>query len=301
MTPKPRRWRWRFLIVAGLGLALWLFTSWLVADQMTRRAGRVRPEPLPALAWGTPKELRLTTVDGQELGAWFFAGKSDRPAILLLHGNGGTRADCLDQAEWLIKAGHPVLLITLRAHGDSTCDRNDFGYSAQHDVVAAVEWMERNCPGRPLVWGRSLGSAAALFASRELGERVSGYVFECPYQDLRTAVRNRTRARLVPPFDWVAYTGLSLTAPLVLGDANHISPIDAATNIPKSTPVLILSGGNDTRATPAEAAAIGKRIGPRAEVVVFEGAGHLDLHRADPARYREIGLQFLATCILPNQ
>ena len=94
---------------------------------------------------------------------------------------------------------------------------------------------------------------------------------------------------------------MSLTAPLVLGDANRISPIDAAANIPKNTPVLILAGGNDTRATPAEAAAIENRIGPRAELVVFEGAGHLGLHRANPVRYREIGLQFLASCTLPNR
>jgi pimeloyl-ACP methyl ester carboxylesterase len=284
------------LLISGLTVLLWLFVSWLAADQMTRRVSALRPEPLPSVPWGTPQEIRLTTADGEELGAWFFPGRADQVAVVLLHGNGGTRSACLDQAEWLVAAKHPVLMVTLRAHGDSTGARNDFGLSARHDVVAAVEWLERNnCP-HPVLWGRSLGAAAALFAAGELRDRVGGYVLECPYQNLRTAVRNRTRAKLPPLVDWVAYSGLSLMAPLVLENVDLISPVDAASNIPADTPVLILAGGMDWRAIPAEAAAIARRIGPRAEVVVFDKAGHLDLHRVDPSRYRELGLRFLGIC-----
>jgi pimeloyl-ACP methyl ester carboxylesterase len=301
MTTKHRRWRRRLLLATAVGGALWLAASWLVVDQMTRRAHRVRPEPVPTTAWGKIREVRLTTSDSQELGTWFIACRADKPPVLLLHGNGGTRADCLDQAEWLVAAGHPVLLVTLRAHGDSTGERNDFGYSARHDVIAAVGWLEQNCPGRPVVWGRSLGAAAALFAAGELGERVGGYVLECVYRDLRTAVRNRTRLRLFPPLDAIAYAGLSLTAPLVLDDVDRISPLDAATGVPKDVPVLLLAGATDRHAPPAESVAIAERIGPRAEVVVFDGAGHLGLQQADPTRYRELGLRFLASCPAPGR
>jgi uncharacterized protein len=299
MTTKPRRCRRRLLLVAVLGVALWLFASWLVADQMTRRGRVMRPEVTPAPGWGTLRDVRLRTADGQELGAWFVAGRADSPPVLLLHGNGGTRADCLDLAEWLVATGYPVLLVTLRSHGDSTGERNDFGYSARHDVIAAVAWLKQNCPGRPVVWGRSLGGAAALFAAGELGDRVGGYALECVYRDLRTAVRNRTRNNLFPPVDWVAYAGLSLTAPFVLDDVDRISPLDAAGAVPKTLPVLLLAGGRDRHATIAESVAIGVRIGPRAEVIVFDGAGHVGLYRTDSARYREVGLRFLASCAGP--
>jgi alpha-beta hydrolase superfamily lysophospholipase len=292
----PKRWRRRLALLAGLGTAFWLLSSWLVADQLTRRSGTIRAEPVPVLAWGSPSELRLQSEDGEELGAWFFAGRKDQPAVLLLHGNGGTRADCLDQAEWLVNGGHSVLLVTLRAHGDSTGERNDFGFSARQDVFAAVAWLERQDCARPVIWGRSLGAAAALFAAGELGPRVSGYILECPYRDLRSAVRNRTRARLPVFADWLAYTGLSLTAPLVLEDVDRISPLGAADGVPKDTPILILAGSLDRRATPDDAAAIGNRIGPSATVVVFEDADHLGLHRADPIRYRELGLRFVCSC-----
>ena len=62
-----------------------------------------------------------------------------------------------------------MLLITLRAHGDSTGALNDIGFGARHDVVAAIDFLERCRPGRPIVvHGASLGAAAALFASAEL-------------------------------------------------------------------------------------------------------------------------------------
>lgn len=296
-TPtRPRRWRRRLALAAVFGVALWLSLSLLVADQLTRRFARVRPEPVPAVPWGTLRELRLDTTDGEELGAWFAPGSIDKSPVLLLHGNGGCRSDCLDLAEWLAGDGHPVLLVTLRCHGDSSGERNDFGYSARRDVIAAVAWLESNCAGRPVVWGRSLGAAAALFASGELGPRVAGYALECPYRDLRTAVRNRVRVRLPQPFSWAAYTGLSITAPLVIDDVDRISPIDAAAEVPKDVPVLLLAGGADAVATPAEAVAIGERIGRRAEVVVFESAGHVALYATDPERYREVGRRFLARC-----
>src|SRR5207253_5545953 len=110
--PRSRRRKWllRLLALAVLAAGAWLTGSFVVAYQLTRRPHPVRAEPAPALAWGPVRELRLTTTDGQQLGAWFVPGRPDRPAVLLLHGNGGSRGDCLTQAEIAAADGCPVLL-----------------------------------------------------------------------------------------------------------------------------------------------------------------------------------------------
>ena len=82
------------------------------------------------------------TRDGQDLGAWLVPGTDDGPSVLLLHGNGGSRANCLDRAAILAGQGCTVLLVSLRAHGDSTGDFNDIGYSARHDIIAAIDFLE---------------------------------------------------------------------------------------------------------------------------------------------------------------
>lgn len=285
------------LALGALAVTFWLLGSYAAAYRLTHRAGLQQPEPAPTLTWGRIEPFRLATADGQEVGAWFIDGRSDRPLVLFLHGNGGRRSTGLREAELIASTGSPVLMVSFRAHGDSTGDVNDFGYSGRHDVIAAVEWLRARHPTRPVVvWGQSLGSAAAVFAAAELGDRVAGYILECPYQDLRTATRNRTRMYLPIGLEFVAYTGFSLVAPMVLSNVDDISPLTAAARVPASARVLVLAGGADRRAKPAEAAAIANAIGERAELIVIEGGDHLGLAAVDPERYRKMVTGFLERC-----
>ena len=218
----------RWLIFATALVPLWLMISLIVAHRLTHRARARFDEPTPRVTWASFESHRLSTSDGHEVGAWFAEGRADSPSVVLLHGNGGDRASCLPRAELLSKAGYAVLPVTLRAHGDSSGDFNDLGYSARYDVVSAVEFLEHRRPGRPIfILGASLGAAAATFASGDLGTRVAGYLLEAPYLDLKSAVRNRTSNALPIGLEWVAYQGLLLVSPLVLPDLDKISPRDA--------------------------------------------------------------------------
>jgi len=53
--------------------------------------------------------------------------------------------------------------------------------------------------------------------------------------------------------DRIAYTGLIVVAPLFMGDVDRIAPFEAIAGIPPAVPVLILAGGSDRLAYPAEA------------------------------------------------
>jgi uncharacterized protein len=292
-----RKWMKRFAIGGVLLVALWLVASYVVVYKFTRRARPMFDEPAPSSIADSVQALRLTASDGEQIGAWFIAGKPDRPVVLILHGNGASRAACLGQAELVGSIGCGVLLITFRAHGDSTGELNDFGYGAHHDVVAAVEWVKKNTVGQQvIVWGQSLGSAAALFAAEGLGNEVAGYIFECPYRDLRTAVWNRLNQRLPLPLNYVAYTGMKLVSPLVVPHAKQISPLNAAAKLPSSIPVLVLAGGIDQRAFVVESQEICECCKDRSQLVVFENADHLKLFDADEAAYRKAVLEFIQKC-----
>ncbi len=300
-SPKPKMtWRMQLTRLAVLGavcVVVWLLVSCLAVYRLTRRSGPVRAEPASEVAWGAVTAFRLPTADGQELGAWFIDGSPGRPVVLILHGSGRSRTVCLPEAEFAAEAGCPVMMISFRAHGDSTGDVTDFGYGGRHDVVAAVEWLREHHPGRPVViWGQSMGSAAALFAAEELGNRVAGYILEAPYQDLRTATRNRTRMALPPFLDFVAYTGMSAVSPVMMPDIDKISPLEAAAHFPPSARAVVLVGANDPLARPQEAEAIARAIGGRAELVVIKDAGHGQLGPSDPAAYRAAVVGLLDKC-----
>jgi uncharacterized protein len=136
--------RRRLLAIALLAaLLVWLASSAYVAWKFTRRASPPYAEPVPQASWATLEEHRLSTSDGQEIGAWLIRGDPQKPCVLLLHGNGGARREMLPVMEWLTRERLTVLAISLRAHGDSTGEVNDFGFSARHDVVASVRWLRQ--------------------------------------------------------------------------------------------------------------------------------------------------------------
>ena len=167
----------------------------------------------------------------------------------MLHGHGGRHWNSLSRGKLLAAQGCAVLMITLRAHGDSTGEIDDAGYSARRDVFAAVDFLERRRPGRPIVIdGNSMGSAAAMFAAEELGHRVVAYILESPYQDLKIAVWNRIDNRLPLGLSHAAYGGLRLMSPLFLPHLDAICPVDAIGAIPDDVPVLILAGTLDRMA-----------------------------------------------------
>lgn len=288
----------RWLSAVSLSLAtlviLWLLGSCAIAFRLTHRPHPLFAEPTPVVDGWRVESPRLQTVDGQDIGTWFVPGPEDGPSVIVLHGNGQCRGWSLPMAKMLVKEGCSVLMLSLRAHGDSSGERHDIGYSARHDVVAAVEFLERRRPGRAIiVQGTSLGAAAAIFAAPELGTRVSGYILEEPYRDLRSAVRNRTEVYLPPGLSHAIYFGLLSVSPLILPELDQIAPIEAIGSIPESVPVVILAGSADNKARPEETRELYSRVASHGRLVFFEGARHELLLQRDPDLYRETVRQLL--------
>ncbi len=289
LTPRAKRW----IIFCCALFAVWVVVSLAVAYRLTRRLHPRADEPVPRITWGQIEAERIMTSDGQELGAWFIDRPDQAPSVLLLHGSGGNRGHALGRAKTLVADGYATLMISLRAHGDSTGEYNDIGWGARADVWAAVDFLEKHRPGRPvIISGNSLGSAAAVFAAGELGHRVHGYILESPYQDLKVAVWNRTEVNLPPVLSHAAYTGLRVVAPLFLPHLEQISPLKAIGGIPDDVPVLIMAGDADRLARVDEAKAIYHEVASHGQLVLFPGAGHGDLFGSNRDLYAGTVLEF---------
>ena len=276
----------------------WLLLSCSAAWLMTRRAHAPFAEPPPSVTGTICEQVRLDTSDGQQLGAWFVQGKEDGPSVIVLHGHRGCRRDMIGLAGMLNAAGYSVLAVSLRAHGDSTGGYDDVGYSARHDVVAAVAYLEQRRLGRPIfIQGTSMGAAAAIYAAGELGNQVSGYILECPYRDIRSAVRNRTNAYLPWPLNATAYAGLNLVGPFFLPEIDRMAPIDRIEEMPATIPVLLMAGGSDTRARPEEVEAIYQRVASHAKFIVFPDVPHCQFFGTCGAAYDHAVLRFFSRAI----
>lgn len=72
-----------------------------------------------------------------------------------------------------------------------------------------------------------------------------------------------------------------------------LSPFDHIQDIPEGVPVVFVTGSADRDARLDEVTAMYRRIESHAKLVVFDGARHENLDRADPELYMKTLFNFL--------
>ena len=114
------------------------------------------------------EEVAIPTADGVTLQGWYVPSRNGA-AIIALHGYNRNRADLLPYAEALADRGYGVLMLDLRAHGESSGEVFPVA-DPSPDVEAAVAYLR----DRPEVdserigaLGRSIGGHAIIRAAAE--------------------------------------------------------------------------------------------------------------------------------------
>jgi pimeloyl-ACP methyl ester carboxylesterase len=103
----------------------------------------------------------------------------DGPLVVCVPGMGDLRSSYRFLAPALVDAGHRVVTMDLRGHGDS-----DATFTAYDDVAAGTDiiaLIEAVGGGPAAVIGNSMGAGAATWAAAEAPERVSSLVLVGPF------------------------------------------------------------------------------------------------------------------------
>jgi hypothetical protein len=221
-----------FLLV-GLPLA----TSQMLLGTIRQTVHAARP----------PWEEIAVVSEGLRLRAWLAAGGGTRAAAVLVHGLGDSLESQAGSGATLLRRGHTVLLLDLRAHGGSEGRLTTLGGREREDVRAALAALrERALGGRGFVLlGVSMGAVAALRAAAEEPD-VRAVVAEAPYDDYRSSMVHHARL----------YYGLPRWFPLVPAaiavaewragfDADEVSAVAAARRVRGA--LLLIVDGDDPR------------------------------------------------------
>jgi pimeloyl-ACP methyl ester carboxylesterase len=236
--------------------------------------------------------LKIASADGVILAATYWPGRTQYAAgILLLHGNGGSRAMMAENAAWLANQGYAVLIFDFRGHGESTTATHSFGLRESADAAAAFAWLKRAQRGAPIgVIGVSLGGAAAL-----LGENgplaADALVLQAVYPDIRRAIRNRVAAQAGPPIAWLLEPLLSLQAfPRYGVWPDRIAPKAALRRY--SGPVLVIGGGSDRYTPPEETREMAAAVPGQHAMWIVDGLDHGQVSGLANDAYRKRILAF---------
>lgn len=277
------RWSFRalFLLLPVL-VVLYFMGSQAIAPAR----GPVGPPPQDLNA----ESLAFRDRDGLDVAAWAIDGSAEAPVIVLAHGIRSDRRSLVSRARFLSEQGYSVLMIDLRAHGESAGDQLSFGYYEARSVAAALDYARQRWPGRKTgVIGLSLGGAAAIVAAGD--KPADAYVLEAVFSTLLAATENRFVIRSGEFGKYIA-RALLLQVPLRLGfSVDELSMVERIGSI--SSPVMIIAGNADKKTTMADTNQLFAAARQPKELWVIDGAAHIDFHAAEQQAYEQRVSDFL--------
>ncbi len=219
------------------------------------------------------KDIILTTADDLKIAGWYIAGT--RPyGVVLIHGIDGNRGDVLPVAGVLAEAGYHLVMIDLRAHGQSEGNVGTYGYREALDVQAAIDYLDA-VPEIERIGavGTSYGGAAVVRAAA-IDPRLRAVVVESSFSSLPDAVEDA--------FDDMSIFPKWPFAPLLVTLAERrvgleISQVDSARDLASLQPsqtVMIIHGTNDHLFPLRHAQKMYAAAHEPKELWVIEGFGH---------------------------
>jgi alpha-beta hydrolase superfamily lysophospholipase len=171
-----------------------------------------------------------------------------------------------------------------RDHGASSGATTSLGEVEALDAALAYDEAVRRpgtCPRPRVLWGVSLGGAAAQAAAPRL-RGVDGVVVDSTFAELTDVAR---RALPLGPLAPLAAEAARPAAWLLTGrDALGFEPWRAAAE-PVAYPVLVLHARGDPLVPFAHAEWLARAYGDRATLVPFDGRGHPSTRPSDRERY----------------
>jgi alpha-beta hydrolase superfamily lysophospholipase len=273
----------RLLIAAAAAVAVGGFGVWWLGSQLIAPAPRAVPLP-------TDFPARTLTIPGTRIAAWWLDRGAAAPAVLLLHSIRADRSSMLSRARLLVRHGFSVGLVDLQAHGETPGSAITFGWRESADVRAALAWVRREAPGRPVgAVGCSLGGAALLLAPQPVG--FDAVVLEAVYPRLGRAIENRVRIRLGGLAPLLTPLLLVQLGPRLDVRPTQLEPIRSIRRL--GAPVLVLGGSQDRHTTAAETEELFRAAAEPKRLWLVVGARHQDLQAYDPAGYEAQVVGFL--------
>ena len=235
-------------------------------------------------------EVSFGSGDGVTLEGWWVPVAEPAGTVVMVHGLNRSRIEMVKKVPFVHELGWNALLFDLRHHGESGGKATTFGVREKDDVRAAADLARERSAGPVVVWGVSLGGAAALLAAAD-DPHVSGVICDSSFRSLRDTVTHHMRElrhwrwwlRVVPSWpvtDLLLYWmgrkgGFDTEAADVLTAAARLA----------DRPALFVANSDDRRMPSQIAFDLAEAVGPSAEVLIVPGESHGGAWRDGGAAY----------------
>jgi alpha-beta hydrolase superfamily lysophospholipase len=235
--------------------------------------------------------VHLITKRNNRIEAWYIPADSSKGTILMIHGLGANKSFLLDEAYDFRYLGFNVMMVDLRAHGNSSGNTTTIGIRESEEVKLAFDYILKKADKKIILYGVSLGAVVIAKAIYDYNLQPSGVILEMPFENLKKLFEGRARILGFPeePFGVLVtfWSGIERG----FNGFKH-STSRYAQKI--KCPVLLQYGALDKLVTLKETNSVFKHIAfPDKKLVIYKNAAHESFLRKDPELWRKEVGEFL--------
>lgn len=318
MAPERSRTRrivkWVIIVVVAAfiiffyGVVPWFFTNIVTTNNFRFRDRNAGKTPL---SMGMNfEDVAFKSRDGITLQGWYIpasapGGREAQGVIVYCHGFHRTRVEMLPMAQFGHALGYDGLLFDFRNHGKSGGKTTSLGYWERWDVEAAAKeaLTAQHAPRPVIVWGVSMGAAAALMAAGE-DPSIDAVISDSTFLSFDDVIKHhyvlirhliRRRWWWFPPLP-----SFPLTNEVIAWSAwrAHFNPSDfdleKAVQRINPRPILFVAVKNDARMPPSIAEKLySLATSPERQIIVVPGSRHGEGFNESRPQYEQAVTKFL--------
>ena len=283
-------------LVAGffLGVVPWFFTE--IVTHRRFHYPDSNDGKSPASYGLNARWVEFKSTDGIALKGWYIPAPGPaRGTIIYCHGLNRTRIEMLPRAQFGVRLGYNALLFDLRHHGQGEGNLTTLGYQERFDILGAVHFAlaEQKAERPVIVWGVSMGAAAALLAAAESPE-ISAVISDSSFLSLSDTVKHHLKLFLHLPAFPIAYEVMYWTA-WRGGYRPADFDLEKAVERIGDRPILFVGVMGDRRMPPAVAEELFARdASPGKKLAILPGNRHGEGFNQAREQYEKAVTEFLA-------
>lgn len=260
----------KILAALLVGYALVVFLAWRFQDRLAFPAPDAPLPPPGALGLAGGEVVTTTTSDGVTLRGWYIPPRpappsgQRAPGLLWFYGNMETVSGLASVFREFRPPGVGLLVLDYRGYGQSGGTPTEEGLYRDAEAAWALLSERADIDStRIAVYGRSLGSAVALYVATE--HRVRAVVLDSPFSSAKEMADR--------------HYGIVPSALLRL----RLDNLERAGRL--EVPLLVIHGSDDRVAPMIMGRAVADTA-PKGQLLVLQGAGHNDTYAMGGESYR---------------
>ncbi|OVE75808.1 hypothetical protein BVX98_07045 [bacterium F11] len=231
---------------------------------------------------------KVKSLNGREIVALEFQTKMEPKGVVVhFHGNFGNVSNHFTQAYFLVNYGYDVLTFDYQGFGAS--DGKPSPLNIIEDGIAIVRFAEgkkRNPKGGVVVFGQSIGGAAALVTAVK-EPLVKGAIIESTFTRYRSMARYAMSKSLLL---WIFYPFYPFLLPRKYDPIHHIPNLSPR-------PLLLVHGENDRVIPVKMSKKLFRKANEPKELMIVKKAGHLGCRRANNKTYDDKFVDFIDSAL----